>query len=251
MGNGTRARVLDLATRGELTIQQVDYLLDRVDDISGAEAELLIDAFRAENGARAGRETTEPQAKGIAGLGDRFKAFAGRLRNMSAEDMKRALNEEYLNIESNPRYSADEKVKRVIGVTAAACAGVAVQPIPFVEMFLFTPLQCIMAWKISNIRGVRVASEEQAMESLKTTMGALGLSIVTRSAASTLIKVAAPGVGGLISGPVIYGMTYGVGRVMDLYFTDRAAGRTSKDDDLREAYRRGRDEGDRARPEEG
>ena len=164
--------------------------------------------------------------------------------------MKRALNEEYLAIESNPRYTADEKVKRVIGVTAAACATVAVQPIPFVDMFFFTPLQCIMAWKISNIRGVRVTSEAQAFESLKTTMGALGLSIVTRSAAAGLIKIAAPGVGGLISGPVIYGMTYGVGRVMDLYFTDRAAGRTSKDDDLREAYRRGRDEGDSARPNE-
>ena len=225
MRDGTRARVLDLATRGELTIQQVDYLLERVEDISAAEAELLIEAFRAENDARGGSETTETRAKGIAGLGDRFKAFASRIKSMSAEDMKRALNEEYLAIESNPRYTADEKVKRVIGVTAAACATVAVQPIPFVDMFFFTPLQCIMAWKISNIRGVRVTSEAQAFESLKTTMGALGLSIVTRSAAAGLIKIAAPGVGGLISGPVIYGMTYGVGRVMDMYFTDRAAGR--------------------------
>lgn len=248
MSDRIRTRVVDLATRGDLTIQQVDYLLGRAEEMSGAEADLLIRAFLAENAddaPQAEKRTPRPES-----IGDRIRGFTGRFKTMSADDVKRTLNEEYLSIERNPRYTADEKVGRVINVTAAACAGVTIQPIPLVEFMLFTPLQCVMAWKISNMRGVRVPSEEAAMESLKTTMGAVGLSVVTQSAAATLLKLGAPGVGGLVGGPLIYGLTYGVGRVMDLYYTDRAAGRPTKDDDLRDAFRRGRDEGDRSRPRE-
>ena len=259
MSDGTRARVLGLATRGELTIQQVDYLLGRVDEMSAADADLLIRAFLAENSAEPGESASEPGPKREGarererkpeGIAERFRGFANRLRGMSADDLKRTLNEEYLGIDRNPRYTPDEKVRRVINVTAVACAGVTMQPIPLVDFLLFTPLQCIMASKISNIRGVRVANQDATMESLKTCMGAVGLSILSQSAGASLLKAAAPGIGGLVSGPLMYGLTYGVGRVMDLYFTDRAAGRTTQDADLREAFRKGRDEGERARPSE-
>ncbi len=248
MSDDIRSRVLGLATRGELTIQQVDYLLGRVEEMSPAEADLLIRAFLAEN-ANGTEPKVEPPPK-REGIGDRIKGFTDRFRTMSADDVKRAVNEEYLAIEQNPRYTEDEKVTRVITITAAACAGVTIQPIPLVEFMLFTPLQCVMASKISNIRGGRVPGDEATMEALKTCMGAVGLSVVTQSAAATIFKIGAPGIGGLVSGPVMYGLTYGVGRVMDLYFVDRAAGRPTRKGDLRDAFRRGRDEGDRRkRPE--
>ncbi|MBT7099780.1 hypothetical protein HN937_20560, partial [Candidatus Poribacteria bacterium] len=238
MSDGTRARVLGLATRGELTIQQVDYLLGCVDEISAADADLLIRAFLAENTQGASESSTDrdrdpgpdpKRERKPESIGERVRGFTDRLRGMSAEDLKQTLNEEYLGIDRNPRYTADEKVRRVINVTAVACAGVTIQPIPLVDFLLFTPLQCIMASKISTIRGVRVAGQDATMESLKTAMGAVGLSILSQSAAASLLKAAAPGVGGLVSGPLMYGLTYGVGRVMDLYFADRAAGRTTTD----------------------
>ena len=107
MSDDIRARVLGLATRGELTIQQVDYLLGRVEELSGAEADLLIRAFIAEN-ANGTEPKGEPPPK-REGIGDRIKGFTDRFRTMSADDLKRTVNEEYLIYRAEPAVHGGRK----------------------------------------------------------------------------------------------------------------------------------------------
>ena len=70
-----------------------------------------------------------------------------------------------LEIEKRTDLTEDEKVSRVNKIMAATCAGVAVQPIPFADFFILTPLQAYMGTRIATIRGVPV-SESYAQEVL-------------------------------------------------------------------------------------
>ena len=240
-----RKRVLDLTGRGELTVEQMQYLIDRMADgpeLSVQEAETLIDAFRA--------ETTASRTPGLL---DRIRRsageFAGKLRGISLDDVKRRLRDEYLSIERNDAYSPDEKVSRVIHVTAGVCAGVALQPIPFADLFVLTPIQGFMAAKIARVRDVPI-SEEGAWQRVKTVLVTIGLGFTAQQTAIGLYKLGMPGLGGLVTVPVVWSLTYGIGRVMDAYFSALSEGRTPTEEEILQAFRHGREEGREQREEE-
>jgi hypothetical protein len=48
---------------------------------------------------------------------------------------------EYLSIETNTAYSIEEKISRIIRVTAGICGLVAMQPLPFADILALTPIQ--------------------------------------------------------------------------------------------------------------
>ena len=224
-----RKRIIELAAQGDLTVEQMKYLIDRMTDgpeMSVAEAETLIDAFQAETSAAKTPDLLD-RARTAAG------EFLAKAKGVSMEDIKRKLNDEYLGIERNEAYSTTEKVTRVINVTAALCAGVAIQPIPFADFFVLTPIQGLMAARIASIHGVPV-SQEGARGLLKTAFGTLGLGFAAQQTALGLYKIGLPGLGGFVTIPLVWGLTYGIGRVMDTYYRAMAEGRTPSDEEILE-----------------
>lgn len=159
----------------------------------------------------------------------------------SLERLKRQLEREFFAIERNPTLTEDQKVSRLIKTTATICAAVAAQPIPFADMPILTAIQGIMGYKISQVRGVPV-TKEGVMEILKYIGGVVGLGFAAQQTAIGLYKLGLPGLGGLMTIPLVFGLTYGIGRAIDLYFVYKRQGKRPPDDAILAAFKAGKRE---------
>ena len=90
---------------------------------------------------------------------------------------RKRLERELLDIESRDDLTDEQKVQHIIVIFSTVCAGVAVQPIPFADIFILTPLQAFMGARISAIRGVPL-SEKQATDLIKEIMGVVGMGML-------------------------------------------------------------------------
>ena len=84
------------------------------------------------------------------------------------------LKREYVDIENREDITDDEKVTQIINITASICAGLALQPIPFQDTYILTPIQAFMGTRIAAIRGIPV-SRNDAITTVKELGGAVGL----------------------------------------------------------------------------
>jgi uncharacterized protein (DUF697 family) len=129
---------------------------------------------------------------------------------------KRRLDKEFFSIESNKALTPEQKVDRLIFTTGALCAAIAIQPIPFADFFILTPLQGYMGYKIGKVRGIDL-TQEKATEVVKYLIGTLGLGFAAQQTVIGLWKLGVPGAGGFMTIPIVFGLTYGIGRAMDVY----------------------------------
>lgn len=157
------------------------------------------------------------------------------------ERIKRQLEHEFLAIERNSTLTEDQKVSRLIKTTATICAAVAAQPIPFADMPILTAIQGIMGYKISQVRGVPVTKEGIA-EILKYIGGVVGLGFAAQQTAIGLYKLGLPGLGGLMTIPLVFGLTYGIGRAIDVYFVYKRQGKRPPDEVILAAFKAGKRE---------
>ncbi len=138
--------------------------------------------------------------------------------------IKKALDKAKKNIfeiEQRTDLSDDEKVTRIIKVFGATCAGVAIQPIPFADFFILTPLQAYMGTRIAAIRGVPV-SETGAADIIKEIASVVGMGLLAQQLVIGGYKTFIPFLGALTTIPIVFGLTYAIGRVMDEYFQRKA-----------------------------
>ena len=80
------------------------------------------------------------------------------------------LQREYIGIENRTDITDDEKVTKIINITASVCAGVAFQPIPFADIFILTPIQAYMGTRIAAVRGIPITKNE-ALTTIKEISG--------------------------------------------------------------------------------
>ncbi|MCZ7586865.1 MAG: PilZ domain-containing protein [Deltaproteobacteria bacterium] len=159
-------------------------------------------------------------------------------------ELQKRLMLDYFEVETNEELSPDEKVQKLIGITCVTCAGVAGTTIPVADFFVLTPIQGYMGFKIAKVRGVDV-TRESATEIAKEILGVLGLGLLARQIAITTLKFV-PFFGYVASMPVVYALTYAIGKVMDYYFKERAAGRTATEAGMRAVFDEASDVGERA-----
>lgn len=159
------------------------------------------------------------------------------------EKAKDALGGRYFEIEAaRTDLSDDQKVSEVIKITAAVCAGVAVQPIPFADFFVLTPIQILMGSRIAAIRGYPV-SDHQIGEVLKELAGAVGLGVLAQQLVIGAYKTFIPFLGAITTIPIVFGLTYGIGRIFDEYFIRKKRGQLIDPERLKEIFKRARAEG--------
>ena len=99
-----------------------------------------------------------------------------------------------------------------------------------------------MGARIGAIRGIPV-SEAKSGEIIKELGGVVGLGIAAQQIAIGAYKTGLPFLGGFMTIPLVYGLTYGIGRVMDYYFTKKARGRRIDPAELKKVWRRAKSEG--------
>jgi len=152
------------------------------------------------------------------------------------------INREVLDIEKRTDLTDDQKVSRIITIFSTSCAAIAVQPIPFADFFILTPLQAFMGTRISAIRGMPLGEKESA-DLIKELMGVIGMGMLAQQIGIALAKIFWPIFGGVATIPVVFSLTYAIGKMMDVYFVHKAAGRTASPETLKRAWNQAKADG--------
>ena len=156
--------------------------------------------------------------------------------------LKGKLQREVVNIENRDDLTDDQKVNQIIVVFSSICAGVAIQPIPFADIFVLTPIQAYMGTRISAIRGMPL-SEKEVGEVLKEVAGVVGLGLLAQQLAIGAYKTVLPFLAGFTTIPLVFSMSYAIGKVMDAYFVKRSKGQKMTADEIRKIWGQARAEG--------
>lgn len=129
--------------------------------------------------------------------------------------------------------SPDEKVNKLLLRFAGLCGAIAVQPIPFADIFILTPIQLYMGTLIAEARGYKFSMSQIYKEIL----GLIGLAYLAQQTAIGLYKTILPFLGAITTIPLVFVLTYAIGKVMDYYFVSKTHGKKISKDDLIKAFK--------------
>ena len=132
--------------------------------------------------------------------------------------------------------SPEKKVDKLLIFFSSACAATAAQPIPFADIFILTPMQLYMGTLIAEARGYKFSMSEIYKEIL----GVIGLAYLAQQTAIGLYKTILPFFGAITTIPLVFVLTYAIGKVMDFYFVSKAQGRKLTKDDLMNFFKQAR-----------
>jgi uncharacterized protein (DUF697 family) len=141
-------------------------------------------------------------------------------------------------------YHLEVEVNNTIRNYSGICAVLAIQPIPFADIFILTPTQILMGKKIASLRGYII--KENSIESiLKEISGIIGMGIIAQQLVIGAYKTVLPFFGGFTTIPVVYGLTYGIGQVMDYYILAKINGMSINKSDIEKIFKSSREIGQR------
>jgi uncharacterized protein (DUF697 family) len=156
------------------------------------------------------------------------------------------IKNEITEIEHRTDITDDQKVSRITNMASATCAGIAIQPIPFADIFVLTPIQAFFASRIAAIRGVPV-TESDATDLIKEVIGIIGLGLIAQQVAIGVWKIIIFGFGGLLTIPLVYALTYAIMKVADAYYSAKSRNQKLTDEQLKaiwkNAFREGKAKG--------
>jgi uncharacterized protein (DUF697 family) len=153
-----------------------------------------------------------------------------------------SIKKEVTDIENRTDLTDDQKVTRICTVFSTTCAAVAVQPIPFADIFVLTPIQAYMGKKIADIRGFNI-SEAGAKEIFKELAGLVGLGFLSQQLVIGAYKTVLPFISGVTTIPLVFGLTYGMGKVMDYYFEKKIKGEKIDPEMVKSIFKKAKAEG--------
>ena len=151
--------------------------------------------------------------------------------------------EEFFQIENRTDLTDDQKISKLITVTSSICAAVAVQPIPFGDIFILTPIQAYLGTRIAKVRGIPI-SQNTAIQTVKEILGMIGLGLLAQRLVTGAYKFV-PYWGIITSVPIVFGMSYAIGRVLDVYFTKKSLGQHIDPEYLKSVFKKAKEEGKR------
>lgn len=163
----------------------------------------------------------------------------------AARKSTRGLRDWAFDVESNPNMPDSEKVRRLTHQACMSCALIAIQPIPFADLFVLTPVQAVFASRIAAVRGVPL-SENDAQTWIKEIVAMGGMGFLAQQLGIAAWKIVVPTIGGLFTIPLVYSLTYGIMKVADLYFQKKAGGVRMSDEEIKEQLKKAMKEGKEA-----
>lgn len=138
-----------------------------------------------------------------------------------------------------PRAEQDSTAREVVDICAYGGCLSAVVPIPLADLAILLPVHSAMVMTIGHVYGRSITQTEA--KRIAVELGAVaGLSFAGIAALGALKRILLPGVGGLLSIPASFALTWGLGRVAIAYFADPTLSRDDLKRVFEEALREGR-----------
>lgn len=127
------------------------------------------------------------------------------------------------NLDVDPALSREENTEEVIKSAALLSGAIAVEPLPFADMLLITPLQVKMVLHIGKIYGFDI-TPERAKEIVAELGATVAYGMAARQVMRGVAKMIFPMIGGVLTAPMVYGWTFALGRMAQTYFERRVEG---------------------------
>ncbi|MGM0379672.1 MAG: dynamin family protein [Bacillota bacterium] len=120
-------------------------------------------------------------------------------------------------LEENPSMTKRKKAEMIINITALTCSLVAIQPIPFADIFILSPLQTTMAISLNKIMKNDL-DKANAKKIVKSVMTTIGWGFLSQQTVLGLYKTVLPFMGAVTTIPLVYASTYALGKILVAYF---------------------------------
>lgn len=127
------------------------------------------------------------------------------------------------NFDVDPAKSREENADEVIKAAALLSGAIAVEPLPFADLLLITPVQLKMVLHIGKIYGFDI-TPQRAREIVGELGATVAYGLAARQIMRGVAKIVAPVVGGIVTAPLVYGWTFGLGRLAEAYFQRKVQG---------------------------
>lgn len=120
------------------------------------------------------------------------------------------LKENLDSVVEDPSLDNNTKINIIINATALCCAIVAVQPLPFADLFILSPIQVVMVTYLSKVIGMD-GDKIKPNEILVYLIGSVGWGVLSQQAVIGLYKTVLPYAGGFTTIPLVYASTFALG----------------------------------------
>lgn len=165
------------------------------------------------------------------------------MKTMDIIDKAKAkIQAEVSDIENRTDLTNDEKVEKICIIFGTFCGAIAIQPIPFADIFVLTPIQAYMGKKIADIHGCPI-SESEATDIFKELAGLVGLGLLSQQLVIGAYKTFIPFLGAITTIPIVFGLTYGMGQIMSAYFQKKAKGEAIDKDEFEKIFKQAKKRG--------
>ncbi len=139
----------------------------------------------------------------------------------------------------DPSIPEDRKAELIIHLTSAICERTtALQPIPFADLFILSPIQVVMVLALSRVMGNTVTRQE-ALDLIGSVLKNMGTGVLATQGMLGLYKTAMPLLGRAVSMPMIYSSTAGLGYATKAILEARREGRKLASEEVLRAKRQG------------
>ncbi|MGQ0507539.1 MAG: DUF697 domain-containing protein [Myxococcaceae bacterium] len=127
----------------------------------------------------------------------------------------------------------------VVMMSATGTAVLTLAPIPLTDFVVVTPVQAAMVLAVGRVYG-RELDFDESKHLLWELASVCGVSLVAQKGFATLTKLLLPGLGGVLSGPYAFAVTYAMGTVSMRYFEDKKGSRELLGQVYKDAFKVGR-----------
>lgn len=162
------------------------------------------------------------------------------MANSKVEESKQKLQTITNSIIQDPSINKKTKVQMVIRTTSLVCAIIAAQPIPFADVFVLTPIQLIMTTALNKILG-NPFKESSLSEILTSLLGVVGWGALAQHIILGLYKAGLPFISGLTTIPVVYAVTFGLGKCVETMIEAKNNDRKIKDTEMKKIFNDAKD----------
>jgi uncharacterized protein (DUF697 family) len=154
---------------------------------------------------------------------------------------EQSLKEILTSIVDDPSIPETKKIDVIIHLTSLTCAVVAVQPIPFADLFILSPIQVVMVIAMSRVLGNPVG-KNGAGEIVASIAGVVGWGVLAQQAVLGLYKTVIPFMGGFTTIPLVYGATMGLGYGAKTILEARKNDQSISDQEIKRIQREAKEE---------